>query len=157
MQRINFQWVFLSLLASFVAYLLPWADDGLILRPDFVLLVLLYWLLRSPEICNIGTAWVLGLLVDLATGSLFGQHAFAYTCTAFVAVSYQRRLVLFNIWQQAAYVWLMLLLSMAIILVLKVFAGAELPGWSYWLPSITGVLLWELTVFSRHQVTGSSD
>lgn len=88
----------------------------------------------------------MGLWVDLATGGIFGQYALAYTITTFFAVIYQRRLVLFSSTQQLVYVFSLLFLSQLILLVLKTFAGKEFLGWSYFLPSITGVLLWQLAV-----------
>lgn len=157
MRPIGLRDIYFSLMVAFMLYLLPWAGFGLMLRPDFVLLVLLYWLLRAPHLCNVGTAWMLGMLVDLASGSLFGQNALAYALTAFVALTYQRRLVLFNEWQQAGYVMLLLLLTQLSLLILKLFAGADLPGWSYFLPSVSGVLLWQLVVYSRVRVTGIKD
>lgn len=140
-----------------MCYMLPWAGFGLLLRPDFVLLVLIYWLLRAPQICNIGTAWTLGLLVDLASGSLFGQSALAYTIPAFVAVFYQRRLALFSEWQQAVYILMLLLLSQLTLLVLKLFSGGEIPPPTYFLSSVSGILLWQAVVFSRVRGTGLGD
>ncbi len=136
------------MLLALLCQLLPWAGFGLIVRPDFMLLVVLYWLLRAPRLCNIGTAWAAGLAVDLASGGIFGQNAMAYALTAYFAVLYQRRLVLFNIWQQASYVFALLLLAQTTLLVLKLFAGGEAPGWDYFLPSISGILLWQLVIFS---------
>lgn len=149
MRPVSLKDVYLSLLGAFMLYLLPWAGFGLMLRPDFVLLTLLYWLLRAPHLCNVGTAWMLGLLIDLASGSLFGQHALAYSVTGFFAIFYQRRLVLFSAWQQAVYVLLLLLLSQIVLLIVKLFAGNAPPGWGYFLPSLSGVLLWQLLVFSH--------
>lgn len=148
MQPISLKLVYFSLLIALIGLLLPWAGYGLKIRPDFVLLMLLYWMLRAPRLCNIGTAWFSGLAVDLATGSLFGQHALAYALTAFFALTYQRRLTLFNFWQQAAYVFILLLLTQATLFILKLFAGGESPGWSYFLPSITGILLWQIVTSS---------
>ena len=68
--------------------------------------------------------------------------------TVFVAVSYQRRLALFSPWQQAGYVFVLLLFAQIILLILKLFAGEESLGWSYFLPSISGIVLWQLVVFS---------
>jgi len=141
--------VYLSLLAALICQLLPWAGFGLVARPDFVLLVVLYWLLRAPNICNIGTAWIAGLAVDLASGGIFGQNALAYALSAYFAVSYHRRLVLFNIWQQTSYVFVLLILTQITLLVLKMFAGGEIPGWNYFLPSVSGILLWQMVIFSR--------
>lgn len=146
--------VYLTLMLGFLCYLLPWAGFGLVLRPDFVLLVLLYWLIRAPHLCNIGLAWLMGMLVDLADGSLFGQHALAFTIAAFLALLYQRRATLFDRLQQAGYVFVLLLVAQIVLLLLKLFAGADLPDWTYFLPSVSGILLWQLVVYSRIKVSG---
>ena len=138
--------IYLSLLIAFVCMLFPWSGLALTLRPDFMLLVILFWLLRAPNQCSVGTAWFMGLWIDLATGGIFGQYALAYTITTFFAVIYQRRLVLFSSTQQLVYVFSLLFLSQLILLILKTFAGKEFMGWSYFLPSITGVLVWQLVV-----------
>jgi len=157
MHPVSASQIYLSLLAGLLFYLLPWAGFGLMLRPDFVLLVLLYWLIRAPHLCNIGTAWLMGMLIDLAGGDLFGQHALAYVIAAFVAIAYQRRATLFNRWQQAGYVFMLLLVEQTVLLVLKLFGGGELPGWNYFLPSISGILLWQLVVYSKIKVTGERE
>jgi len=138
--------IYLSLLAAFIFMLFPWSGLALTLRPDFMLLVIIFWLLRAPNQCSVGTAWFMGLWIDLATGGIFGQYALAYTITTFIAVIYQRRLVLFSSTQQLVYVFSLLLVSQLIILILKTFAGNEFTGWSYFMPSLTGVLLWQLAV-----------
>jgi rod shape-determining protein MreD len=138
--------IYITLLIALLCQLFPWVGQGIIFRPDFMLVVILYWLLRAPNLCNIGTAWLAGLLVDLATGSLLGQHALSFCFTAYVALSYQRRLVLFNKGQLVVYVFILLLIERIVILLLKLFAGNENPGWVYFLPIFTGLLLWQLMI-----------
>lgn len=138
--------IYFSLFLALLCLLLPWSGLALTLRPDFLLLVIIFWLIRAPNLCNIGTAWLVGLVVDLATGGVFGQYALAYTVTAFFAAIYQRRLVLFNGTQQIFYVFLLLITSQVILLILKTFSGAEWLGWSYFMPSITGILIWVIAV-----------
>jgi rod shape-determining protein MreD len=138
--------IYITLLIALLCQLFPWVGQGIIFRPDFMLVVTLYWLLRAPNLCNIGTAWLAGLLVDLATGSLLGQHALSFCFTAYVALSYQRRLVLFNKGQLVVYVFILLLIERIVILLLKLFAGNENPGWVYFLPIFTGLLLWQLMI-----------
>lgn len=138
--------IYLSLILAFICLLLPWSGIALKLRPDFILLVVIFWLIRAPNLCNIGTAWFAGLFVDLASGGIFGQYALAYTVAAFFAATYQKRLVLFNGTQQLLYVFFLLLTSQAILLILKIFSGAAFMGWTYFLPSITGVILWFVAV-----------
>jgi rod shape-determining protein MreD len=136
--------VYTTLFFALLCQLFPWTGQGIIFRPDFMLVVLIYWLLRAPHLCNIGTAWIVGLLVDLATGSLLGQHALAFTLTAYIALSFQRRLVLFSALQITSFVFGLLLFARITILILKLFAGNEAPGWHYFWPVITGILLWQL-------------
>jgi rod shape-determining protein MreD len=148
--------IYFSLILAYLCLLLPWSGLALKLRPDFVLLVIIFWLIRAPNLCNVGTAWFVGLFVDLATGGTFGQYAMAYTVTAFFAVVYQRRLVLFNGTQQVFYVFLLLIISQVTLLILKTFSGAETLGWSYLLPSITGILLWQIAVLFGLNTGGRS-
>jgi rod shape-determining protein MreD len=157
MRPVSVGQVYLSLFGGLMLYMLPWAGFGLMLRPDFVLLVLLYWLIRTPHLCNIGTAWVMGVLVDLAGGDLFGEHALAYIVPAFIAVYYQRRATLFNRWQQLGFVFGLLLIGQIVLLILKLFGGSEVPEWSYLLPSVSGILLWQLVIYSKIKVTGERE
>ncbi|HSI25461.1 MAG TPA: rod shape-determining protein MreD [Methylotenera sp.] len=138
--------IYFTLFIALLCQLFPWVGQGIIFRPDFMLVVLLYWLLRAPSLCSVGTAWVAGLLVDLATGSLLGQHALSFTVTAFAALSYQRRLVLFNTWQLAGYIFALLTLERVLMLLLKLFAGNENPGWHYVWPILTGLILWQMMI-----------
>jgi rod shape-determining protein MreD len=44
------------------------------------------------------------------------------------------------------YVFLLLLTSQVSLLVLKMFTGSQPAGWQYFLPSISGVLLWRIAL-----------
>jgi rod shape-determining protein MreD len=146
MQANKLKTIYLSIILAFICLLLPWSGFALTIRPDFMLLVIIFWLIRAPNLCNVGTAWFVGLFADLATGGIFGQYALAYTVTAFFAISYQRRLVLYNGTQQLVYVFLLLFTSQIILLILKTFSGAEFMGWTYFAPSFVGVFLWFIAV-----------
>ena len=146
MQRVSGMMVALTLFVGLILQLYPWSGKGIILRPDFLLVITLYWVLRAPNLCNVGIAWLAGLMVDLSTGSLLGQHALSFAFTAFLGLTYQRRLVLFNKLQLAVYVLALLITSRVIVLILKLFADNENPGWSYFWPIITSLVLWQAMV-----------
>lgn len=151
MRRVKISYIYLTLLSAYLLLLLPWSETALQFKPDFILLVLIFWIIREPNLCNIGTAWFVGLLVDLATGSLFGQYAWAYTVSAFVTMFYQRRLILFGRINQFIYVFIILMTSQLVLLILKTFGGEPFPGWIYFAPSLVGVLLWSISlVFKLH-------
>jgi rod shape-determining protein MreD len=150
MQRINLKLLYTSLAVALICQMLPWSGLALLIRPDFVLLTVIFWVLRVPKVCNIGTAWFAGLVIDLISGDVFGQNAMAYAITAFFAVIYQRRLILFTVWQQTTYVFLLLVLNQTTLSLLKLMSGGEFPGWIYFAPCITGIIIWLFIAFTNY-------
>lgn len=138
--------IYISLVIALILQMFPWPTWALFIRPDFVLLALLFWILRAPQYCNIGVAWFAGLLIDLASGSYFGQNALAYAITAFFAVVYQRRLILFTDLQQTSYVFLLLVINQFTLFLLKLFAGAQMPSYYYFFSCISSILLWHYVI-----------
>jgi rod shape-determining protein MreD len=132
--------IYLSLLLALILQMMSWPSWA---HPEFVLLVLLYWLLRAPEACNIGTAWAVGLLIDLADGGLFGQHALAFTLTAFLALFYQRRLILFTSLQQSGYVFLLLVFNQLMMILLQAYNGQP-DHVAFLFSSLISVAIWHL-------------
>jgi len=86
----------------------------------------------------------MGMLMDVANASLFGQHALAYSVMAFIALVLHRQVRMFSLRQQAPQAGLMLLAAQLVILLTGLLAGANFPGWLFFLASITGALLWPL-------------
>jgi len=64
--------------------------------------------------------------------------------------------VLFNGTQQLFYVFILLFISQVSLLIIKTFAGAQFMGWTYFLPSISGVLLWFIAGMFGLDVGGRS-
>lgn len=53
------------------------------LRPLFMVMVLIFWLLFQPRYAGVFLAFAIGLIADLLTDSLLGQQAFAAVVVAF--------------------------------------------------------------------------
>lgn len=134
--------VVLTLAAALFANLLPLSGTALALRPDFLALVLLYWCIQEPRFVGVGVAWFVGLAMDVGDGTVFGQHALAYAFLAYAAEYFRRRVLRFPLWQQAAQVAVLLLLCSALVLLIRVVGGANLPRWTYAVPPLVGALLW---------------
>ena len=78
----NARWpVWCILLLALAAELLPLPAVAQPLRPAFTTMVLIYWTLMWPGRFGIFTAFLFGLLIDIAHGSLLGQHALTRTGT----------------------------------------------------------------------------
>jgi len=114
------------------------------IRPDFIALTLIYWVVYHPRRVGFLPAWSLGLLMDVADGSLFGQHALAYAVLMYLAILLHRRIVMFGMRQQIAHVLAILISSQLIMLGVRLMAGADFPGALYFVPSLLGAALWPL-------------
>ena len=134
--------VLLTLFLGLVANILPLSGVALVLRPDFLALALLFWCIREPRLIGVGIAWCLGLLMDVADGTVFGQHALAYAVLAYAAEYFRRRVLRFPLWQQAAQVAVLLLLCAGLVALVRIVGGAPPPRWTYAVGSLTGALLW---------------
>ena len=131
--------IILSLMVGLLLNLLPIQGDLLMLRPDFVALVLLFWGIYQPQRVGISIAFVMGLLMDVGNSSMFGQHALAYSVMIFIALLLRRRLHIFGSLKQAPQVGLLLLFTQFIMLLTELLKRADFPGWYYFLASFTGM------------------
>ena len=134
-----------TLFVAMMINLLPLTGWVLGLRPDFVALVLLYWGIHQPRKIGFLPAWLLGLAMDVADGSLFGQHALAYSVMMFAAIALHRRVSMFDMRHQILHVLPILLIMQLIVLGVRHAAGGQFPGGWYFLSSLTGALLWPAT------------
>jgi rod shape-determining protein MreD len=133
--------IFTSLVIAILLAMLPVPEWAIWLRPSWVLMVLIYWAITAPYRVSVGTAWITGIIVDLLTGTLLGEHALAYTVAISFASKMHIRLRLYPLLQQGISVFIFVLLYQFILYCIQGFIG-ELPGPSYWLSSVTSMLLW---------------
>lgn len=132
--------IFLTLIVALLLNFLPTAHwPGM---PDWVALVLCFWGVREFRRVGMGWAFILGLLMDVADGSVLGQHCFAYVLLAFLAASQSRRLLWFPLVQQALQVLPLLLLTQLVQLLMRLAVGGEFPGGSYFIGPVVASLLW---------------
>jgi len=136
--------VLFTMLLAFGANMLPLTGRALELRPDFLALVLLYWCIQEPRLVGVGSAWMVGLFADVADATVFGQHALAYAVLAYAADYFRRRVLRFPLWQQAAQVFMLLLLCAGLVALVRVVGGAPGPHWVYLASPALGALLWPL-------------
>jgi rod shape-determining protein MreD len=133
--------IVLSLFAAILLNWFPWHGWGLILRPDFVALVLLYWCTHKPYRVGIGIAWAVGILTDVADASLFGQHALAYAVLAFGGTVLHRRIQMFDLRQQTFQIFPLLLISYATYAAVH-WQVRGLIMWEYFFGCVVSAAMW---------------
>ncbi|MDQ6679488.1 MAG: rod shape-determining protein MreD [Pseudomonadota bacterium] len=133
-----FMW--LSLLSAFALNVVPLGRMPAI--PDFLALVLVFWNVHQSRRIGVGVAFVFGLMMDVHSGSVLGQHALAYTLLSFFAITVHRRLLWFSVPSQALQVLPLFFAAHAVSMLVRMIAGGMFPGWNVLLAPVFEALLW---------------
>lgn len=134
--------IFTTVCVALLLTILPIPDWARPFRPQWVTLVLLYWAIALPHRVGVGTGFVVGIVLDVLTGTLLGHHALGLSIVLFVAIQLHQRIRVFPLWQQSLGVLMLLVVEHLLALwVIGATRGAA-PDLSYWMVPLIGALLW---------------
>lgn len=136
------RYILFTFVVAFCLNVLPWGGTLLLLRPDFLLLVLLYWCMREPRMVGQTIGLLCGLVMDVADSAVLGQHAFVYALAVYAAFTLRLRILRFPLFQQALHIVIILLVADMMTTLLNLLVGAPFPGYSYFIGALIGALLW---------------
>jgi rod shape-determining protein MreD len=134
--------IFFSFVVAYLLMVLPWSGTWLLARPDFVLLVLLFWALHEPRSIGQGVAFFAGLVMDVSDSMLLGQHALAYVIAVFGAQIFRVRILTFHIPEQTLHILGITVLATCTMLTLNLLLGADFPGFGYFVSPVISAMLW---------------
>lgn len=134
--------VVLSIIVALMLMLMPMPDSAVAFRPDWLLLTLIYWAMMLPRTWSVGSAWIVGLVLDVSQGTILGQHALALCFIVFVTVRFHLLMRVFPVSQLTATVFALIALYQFILFWINGVAGISVPAVSYWGPVISGTIIW---------------
>jgi len=134
--------IILSFSAAMVMNILPLPEAINNYKPDWVALVLIYWVMAVPNRVGVFTGWIVGLFVDVLYGSLFGIYAMTFALIAYLIQMTYHRLRLFPRWKQSINVTVVIGIHMLLVLVLRGFVGSVPSDYHYWMPLIGAIIFW---------------
>jgi len=132
----------LVLVAALLLTLLPLPDILMPFRPYWVGLVLVYWALEINEMVSMGMAFLVGILLDVLSGSLMGMHALSLVVMIYLVQRFRPRLRFFPPWQQALSILALLVNDQIIRLWISSLLEEPMPTWDYWLSPLVGMVIW---------------
>lgn len=134
--------VIVSLIVALTLNLLPWNGWALQVKPDFLLIMLLYWCTHESRSLGQGWGFALGLVMDVADSVLLGQHALAYVVGIFLIQLLRLRLQQLSTLEQALHVGVILFVTQLINVLLNFLLGRDYPGIAVLVAPLLGALLW---------------
>lgn len=146
MARARNLWVIvLSLLFAGVLAIVPLPTWLELWRPDWVALVLVYWVIALPHRVGMLTAWLVGFLLDVLKGTLLGLNAGVLTLMAYIALTLYQRLRMFTPLQQSITILMLIGTGQLLVFWVQTATGQNTAeNLSFVLTAVTSALLWPL-------------
>lgn len=129
---------------AFLLDIYPLAFEYGLLRPQFVLLVAIYWVFVLPQSTSMALLFALGILQDVVVGVPLGQNALVLIVVSYLCLRSCRRVRHFARWQEALWVLCLVALGQAMAFWVQALAGRELSGAQFLIPAVASASIWPL-------------
>lgn len=111
-------------------------------RPNWTLLVLIYWVLALPNRVNVLFAWLIGFIIDVLLGSVLGVNAFATALVVYVTANNFQKIRNFSLLQQSLIVGVFISLYHLSVFWIQRFVIDVDFSISYLKPVLTSIPMW---------------
>lgn len=133
---------FCTLLTALMLEAITFPEELIWFRPEWVLLVILYWVIALPLKVGVGFAWFFGLLVDLLQGGIIGQHSLTYVILAYICAVFYKRLRMYKPWQQGFFIGILVSVNQLIDFWIDYYFGNAEPTLYIFIPAVVTGVLW---------------
>ncbi len=113
-----------------------------VLRPQWMLLLLLVWARRYHASLSLYGVFVIGLFVDLLLGTVLAMHAFTYVLALYLFSKYDDRMINFPLLQQTLCIFLVVLVAYVSRWLVAVWFASDAPTLSMFCSVATTAVLW---------------
>jgi rod shape-determining protein MreD len=112
------------------------------LMPNWVVLVLIYWMIFMPELIGLNFIFILSMMLDLLMNNLLGLTSICLMPVAFFAERICYRFRSFNLPQQFLTITVLVAINNLIRLWLQMYIKHPTNDIHYWLTIISSVIAW---------------
>ena len=144
--RENLLIVLLTAIVGLVLSILPLPSWLTVVRPAFLVLVVLYWSTMTPYVAGLTLGFLCGLALDVFQGSLLGEHALALSLVTYLAVRLNLIMRAKPLFEQSLLVLGALLIYEAVLWAIDGWTGHPLASTTRWLHTLVGAALWPVIV-----------
>lgn len=116
------------------------------LRPEWLVLTQIYWLLRRPDKIGIASAFSIGLIMDVLTGSYFGVHSLAVCIVSYLVLGMHKRFRMFPMAQQALFIFVLTGVQLLIVYGMRAALSVAESGFDYVWQALISALVWPILV-----------
>jgi len=115
--------------------------------PDWMNLILVYWILATPFSIGLITSWLVGLVADVAFGSVLGLNALTYTLISYIVIKSYKFIRYLTVYQQSLIILLLFLGKYTLIIWINtIFKNNNYDISLYW-AALTSAIIWPLVFY----------
>ncbi len=119
--------------------------------PDWIFLIIIYWIIAVPNMYNFFVIWLIGIITDVAVGSTLGMNALIYVFLLFIVKKLYKSLRYFTVIQQGIIVLVLMILKITFLLWIDAMLTTDMYSVSMYWTTLTSALVWPIIFFSlRH-------
>ena len=136
----------MSFVVGLILTIMPLPEAAEAFRPNWLAMLVIFWTMLLPHTWSVGTAWIVGIVLDVSQGTLLGQHALALCCVAFIIVRFHLLMRVVPIPQLTAAVFPILVMYQFLLFWVNGVAGVDASLIVYWGPVISSTILWPVVM-----------
>ncbi len=142
MTRGSYLSIYCSLFMALILMIVPIPQEWQWSRPEWLTLLLIFWVLREPNKVGVLTGFCFGFLMDILAQVLLGQYALAMTIVVYLTHRLRNRMRFFLFWQELFVVLILIGISQLILISIEWLIGHPPRTLWYWSSTLLSVLLW---------------
>jgi rod shape-determining protein MreD len=150
----------MSFLIGFVFSVYPLSFELQWWRPEFILLLVIYWVYTLHSDISLLFLCALGLFQDVLESVPIGQHGLSVILVAYLCLLSQQRMRTFSMLRQTGWVFVLVGVAQLTDNWVQGMAGRELSGLNFLYPAVVSALLWPVLkwgldrIAHRYRISG---
>lgn len=142
--------IVISFLLALVITIIPLPGWLYWFHPMWLVLVLIYWVLKLPEYFGFFAAFVTGVFLDILYNTTIGEHAFGLIVITYFLLKFNNRINFFSFLQKTTVIFILLLVYQFLVLLCEFLMGKQVIIWEYLLSTLINAIVWpylDLAIF----------
>lgn len=111
-------------------------------RPEFVLMVAIYWIFTQPLRLSLLALCLIGIFQDVLEGTPLGQHGLALVIVAYIGLLSWQRVRNYSLWQQSCWVFVLIAISQLTDAWVQAMSGLPVSGLEFLIPAFASACFW---------------
>ncbi len=132
----------LSALVGLILTVLPLPSLLSLVRPELLVLTVLYWSIAAPRCGGIALGFFSGIMLDVFQGPVLGEHALALCTITYVVVREHQKIRSKPAFQQSLIVFAALLAYETLLFLIDGWTQHPITGPLRWIHTISGAIFW---------------